>query len=333
MQLTLHLPALGAAGSPDGITPPKFPLLETLLGRAQHRVTSRTAPWLHEAFGYPEKLPMAQLLAKRDGASWGSDEDILLAEPVHMVADRDTVRLFPASYLALDPLEVASMTGALAAQFSDFNLAFTASDAGRLFVRLPRSERPTTFPTQAAATQRLLDVQPRSSGTLKWHAIQSETEMLLHDHPVNVLREKYGKPRVSGLWFWGEGDMMANPVKPFDVVTADTDWVQQLAKEAGIATSATDWSSLHGARVLVHMGTLEEALARSKPEHWTHQLTAIEQGWLKQIDHGLRNGNIESLTIVTETRGLRHTWHIKRRQHRYCVWKRPRALSAFFADG
>ncbi|MBL8519289.1 MAG: hypothetical protein JNK75_01335 [Betaproteobacteria bacterium] len=341
MHLTVHLPALGAfAPSADDSTPaarPATPVLNALLGRASHRTAPYEAPWLHAAFGYGARLPMARLLARRDGVTWGNgghgeDRDILLAEPVHLVADRDTVRLYPATHLALDPIEVASMTGALDAQFADLGLKFAVSDAGRMYVRLPRAERPDTVPAQHAATQRLLEVQPRSLGALKWHAIQSEIEMLLHDHPVNALREKYGKPRVSGIWFWGEGDLCETAAVPFDVVTADTDWAQQLAREAGIASAASDWSTLGGARVLVHLGALEEARVRGDATRWAAQLAALEAGWIKQIDHGLWNGNIETLTLVSETRDTRHTWQLSRSQHRYHVWKRPRAFDTFFAD-
>ncbi len=329
MHLTLHLPGLGAASPDHGAPPASSPILETLLGRAQHRVMPAPVPWVHEAFGYGARLPMARLMAKRDGVSWG-DGDILLAEPVHLVADRDTVRLYPSSYLSLDPIEVASMTGALEAQFSDFRLRFAVSDVGRLYVRMPSSERPETTPSLVASTRALLEVQPRSLGTLKWHAIQSETEMLLHDHPVNTLRDKYHKPRVSGLWFWGEGDLLPTPPKPFDVVTADTDWVQQLAREAGIATGATDWSGLGGAKVLVHIGTLEEARAKGDTARWAEQLAALETRWIRLIDHGLWNGNIESLTLISESQGRRHHWFLPRAQRRYFVWKRPRPLTHFF---
>jgi hypothetical protein len=329
MHLTLHLPALGAADPRDGTPLPHIPILEILLGRAQYSVLPHAAPWIHEAFGYADKLPMARLLAHRDGVTWG-ERDILLAEPVHMVADRDTVRLYPASHLALDPIEVASMTGALESQFADLGLRFAASDAGRLYVRMPISERPHTTPAPLASTRPLLEVQPRSLGTLKWHAIQSETEMLLHDHPVNILRDKYGKPRVSGLWFWGEGDLLTTPLKPFDVVTTDTDWVKQLAREAGIATGASDWSGLGGVRLLVHIGSLEEARIKGDATRWAEQLTTLEKGWIRQIDHGLWNGNIESLTLISESRGQRHQWFLPRLARRYFVWKRPRPLSHFF---
>jgi hypothetical protein len=38
-----------------------------------------------------------------------------------------------------------------------------------------------------------------------WLRLQSEAQMLLHDHPVNRERAARGWPPLNSLWFWGGG--------------------------------------------------------------------------------------------------------------------------------
>jgi hypothetical protein len=330
MQLTLHLPSLGAACSIAPEAPPT-PILDTLLSRADRACAPANGSWIARAFGFADPLPVARLMARRDNIDPGGD-DLMFAEPVHMVADRDTVRLFPGRHLELEPLEVAAMTGALDEYFADLGLRFSASAAGRLYVHFARAERPTTHAMDAAVAMPLLDAQPVSHGALKWHAIQSEVQMLLHNHAVNRLREKYGKPLVSGVWFWGEGDMAA-PIAPasFDFVTADAELVLQLARERGIRTGATDWSRIGKARVLVHLCAMENAIRAGDAVQLGQQLAALESGWIPQIDNGLNNGNIESLVLVTESSGQRDTFTLSSTQRRLRLWRRSRPLVDHFA--
>ena len=46
---------------------------------------------------------------------------------------------------------------------------------------------------------------PEGPGAYSFHRLNSELQMLLHDHPVNRRRVAAGLPTISGLWIWGGG--------------------------------------------------------------------------------------------------------------------------------
>lgn len=47
---------------------------------------------------------------------------------------------------------------------------------------------------------------PPSGGSEKlFHQLLGELQMLLHDHEVNIARQRAGQPVINSLWFWGGG--------------------------------------------------------------------------------------------------------------------------------
>lgn len=332
MQLSLHLPSLFSppASADPGL--PATPVLDRLLARADHVSEPASEPWLHARLGLASPPVIARLLARRDDVAV-TGEDLLFAEPVQLVADHRTVHLSPGRTLGLNAIEVASLAGTLDAHFSDLGLRFTASEAGRLYVHCRRADRPQTTPVDIAASMPLIEAQPKSTGQVKWHAVQAEIEMLLHEHPVNTLRDKYGKPRVGGVWFWGEGDEpKAQQAPAFDVVSSDAEWLNQLATEAGIATKLSDWPQNGTARVLVHLEGFENAARLGSAPHFVSALTQLEAGWAAQIDSGLKNGNISMVTLITEADGRRESFGLDASKLAYRFWRRARPISERIKD-
>lgn len=46
---------------------------------------------------------------------------------------------------------------------------------------------------------------PSGPAAREYHRLQSEIQMVLHDHAVNNERDNMSLPRISSLWFWGGG--------------------------------------------------------------------------------------------------------------------------------
>lgn len=336
MQLTLHLPALFSPPAPLASPLPATPVLDRLLARADARHEARAgAGWLDTRLGIDGARAPARWLARRDEVPM-LDEDILFAEPVRLVADHRTVHLSPGRTLGLNPIEAASIAMSLDRHFAHLGLRFTASEAARVYAHLPRAERPATTPVETAARIPLLDAQPKSSGRIKWHAVQGEIEMLLHGHPVNVLREKYGRPTVTGIWFWGEGDeprgTASRPV-PFELIATDAQWLQQLARERGIATRAPDWAGAKGARVLVHLEAFERAACDGDAERWRQTLSQLESGWAAQIAAGFATGNVQSACVIAETPAASDQFVLDAHAWRWRFWRRTRAFASLVEHG
>jgi hypothetical protein len=334
MHLTFHLPALLSPPALHDTPLTATPVLERILARAHSTRTHRPGdpPWLAAQLGLGHTLPHARLLARRDAVPM-LDEDILFAEPVLLTADHRTVHLSPGRTFEMNPIEAASIAISLEQHFGPLGLRFTASEAARVYVHCPRSERPTTTPVAAAARMPLLDAQPRSSGAIKWHAVQAEIEMLLNGHALNRLREKYQRPPITGVWFWGEGDEPLATPMPYDIVTTDTEWLQQLATERGAATRVSDWASARGARVLVHQENFANASRDGDSAAWLTALNALERGWCTQLAAGFSTGNVSSARFVVEHGAERIDFELDADAVRWRFWRRVKPLSYWMHHG
>jgi len=49
------------------------------------------------------------------------------------------------------------------------------------------------------------DFMPSGDGANSYRSLISEVEMALHDHDVNLRRQRHGLHPINGLWFWGGG--------------------------------------------------------------------------------------------------------------------------------
>src|SRR5262249_39181382 len=89
----------------------------------------------------------------------------------------------------LDPAQADGLLATLNAHFASDELLFVAPQPDRFFVRAAAATKLSTVPTTAALRRPLRPLLPQGPDAAIWRRWQSEIEMLLHEHPVNVLRE------------------------------------------------------------------------------------------------------------------------------------------------
>ena len=124
----------------------------------------------------------------------------LAADPVTLVAGRSDVRLEGAvTDLAAD--EAAALVAALNAHFAGDGLAFVAPAPASWFVRTRADPRLRTCPIDAALHRPLRECLPRGDDAPRWRRWHSEIQMLLHEHSVNVERERQGRACANAVWF------------------------------------------------------------------------------------------------------------------------------------
>ena len=100
--------------------------------------------------------------------------------------------------------EVGEIFETIGGVFADDGLDFEAvEDRGYLRAGSPIA---TADCSAESAAGRLPDeFMPTGDGAATFHRLQSELQMLLHDHPVNRRRRERGMPAVNTLWLWGGG--------------------------------------------------------------------------------------------------------------------------------
>jgi len=197
-----------------------LPSLEKLLARAQPGATtggderSLSAPHelaLAQALGWPAidgRLPFAARAAALDDISTG-ERPVGLLTPVHLHLGTEQVTMTDPDTLALDAADARGLFDTLRPLFTDVGFELHWGSPQRWYlVHDSLAEWPT------ASLDRVIgrNIDPwltDAPGGHLWPRLQSETQMLLHTHPINDRREAQGLASVNSLWLSGCGTARA----------------------------------------------------------------------------------------------------------------------------
>ena len=304
MKFDVFLPSLLV--SPDWFADSaiaRLPAIETLLARGASHVTGEWPNVLLAAFGAVDAIAACSAIGDgfdADSRGW------MFAEPVHLQADRDALKLFPASHLDITAIEAAQLTDALNENFADRDLFFSRGASGCWYVSCSLDELPQTTPIRHAQRGALMEKLPRSSGKISWKAIQNEAQMLLHAHPINAAREASAKMTINGVWFWGEGrhsDTAIGSKPSIGAVFGDTSLARGLAKWAGAGyapladLTLADSASLADHNVLI-INSLDILHARGDINAWRDTAHQLDAEIFAPLLASLRSGAIDEVVLT-----------------------------------
>lgn len=316
--------------------PPAVPALERLLARADRQVESAsgTSSWLFQRWGLAAPFAIAPLLAEHDGLD-ASNDGWMFAEPVHLIADRHRLKMFPAGFLEVSAAETAELISTLNVHFADRQLQFHASASTampqRWYVRCAPSEIPATTSPEAARSGSLADFQPMSMGTLNWRSLQNEAQMLFFGHPVNEAREEAGKPTISGVWFWGGGALSTIRKPSFESVVANSALAIALAKKSGIGVLPLSWEAVRPAEgnVLTVIESCSEFAGNADFPARARELERLDREWFLPISQALAKGTIRRLSIHAPDSKCTQSFHLTRRNQLLRFWRAAIPLSTY----
>jgi len=153
---------------------------------------------------------------------WGQTSD----RPTVWIAAADPVYLEPRlDHLCLHALHEPAVSRSELRSLFDHLQEILAEDKNYGFARLAtcgylRAEEPIVTASVPPAVVHLRnpnDYLPSGEIAADFRRLQSEIEMALHDHPVNVERQLRGSQPVNSLWLWGGGhapELHADPHPP-----------------------------------------------------------------------------------------------------------------------
>ncbi len=177
----------------------------------------------------------------------------LRADPVVMQADINRVHLLAVNRHGLTVAQADRLLLDLQPLFAGEGLCLSRGQAEGAHERWyvsAEQQLPVGFsPPDAALGNPLEDFLGNSSGSILWRRIQAETQMQLHQHPINQERHAIGLQPLNSLWFWGGGALPEKkPMQLPDAVWAASPelagWSHWLKiDEYGYATqaAAADW--------------------------------------------------------------------------------------------
>jgi len=339
MHVEIVLP--GFAGAPHPATErmslPRLPALELLCARGRRReaATGTLEDWLATAFEIGvETLPAGALSAH--GAGLPSAGQWARTDPVHLRLLREGMVLMPAAAFNLGAAEADALCASLNAHFSG-TLTLHAIRPEMWSARLDGLGAPIGRAPLALAGADVDRNLPGGPDAARWHALMNESQMLLHDHPVNEAREARGEPEVNSLWPWGGGPLPESAASAWQSVTADDPGALGLARlsrtRIGPASAqAAAWlaHTADAGRHLLVLEALRTPRALGDSAALGEALAALEAVWFAPLLAALRADRIGMLTLHLPEAGqaIETTRGDLRR-----FWRRARALDALVGAG
>jgi len=325
MHVELVVPALfgAAAGAPAA---------ELLLarGRRDERKPRALEDWLGEAFDLGESaLPAGALSALAGGLEAGAGT-WLRADPVHLHAGQDGVRLLPAEAFALSMEEAAALAQALNLHFAE-DFALHVLRPGAWCLQLKREMPPLRTKPPLALAGRGIDA---ALPDRRWHALLNEIQMALHQHPANAAREARGELAVNGLWLWGAGRLPGAAAQGrWQSLSADDLTALGLARLAQLrhrapGADAPEWlgRAPEDGRHLLILDDLRVPHALGEGGALAAALQRLEERWFAPLLDALRAGRVGMLTVHVPDAGFASET-VRGDLRRF--WRRPRPLAAY----
>jgi hypothetical protein len=232
-------------------------------------------------------FPIAAMSASVDGLDVG-EAYWLRAAPVHFEMQRDCFSLSEPAPLSVKPEHARLMIASLNQHFAQDGLDFYIGQSGAWYLRADKTAQITTTLSSVAMDKNVHHFMPQGIDSAKWKAILNEVQMLLHEHPVNEVRETNRELAVNSIWLSGGG--VTPPFERFSnnvhLIVADEVLNQGLAKWANIPNQSVPKS-------------LDEVLQKNA-QHIRLELpqtSHLDCTWFEPLFSALKNKQIEQLTL------------------------------------
>lgn len=273
-----------------------------------------------DVFGGPAPLATLAALAGTTALGVGalragSEIGWWCADPVHLTADPDGMRLF-------DPEVEEAEAAALAATLSEaLEIEIRCLDGNHWIAALGRLDCVTT-PVPDALGARVDTHLPRGPDATRVRQWINEAQMVLHEHPVNLHRAERGESPVNTVWPWGGPVDGQVPAWPFSEAFASEPAVAALG--AGGPVPAGFDALPPGGATLVWLDTVDRAARAGDPVAWVDAIATLEHDWFAPALDAVIRGRCDELTVI-DCAGTRLRFHAG---HRWRWWRRGDFLEA-----
>lgn len=161
---------------------------------------------------------------------------------------------------------------------------------------------------------------PQGRDGARLRRLFTEAQMLLHDHPVNAVRERRRQRSVNAVWFSGAGVFDAIHPVALPVLFGDDPWVRGLARlhAAAIHSPGADAEGLLRAS---GPGVAIVPVAGADP---VRALQDFEMHWIAPLALALKSGRLAALHLSLDNLDIRIDPAALRR-----FWRRRRPLVEF----
>jgi hypothetical protein len=246
---------------------------------------------------------------------------VLLATPVHYLAEMTNVRLAADGILALRAWEAENLADDFNRVWHDAGVRCVVGKFAELLCIFDRPLRAATHDPEAILDHHIDGYLPGGEDAPRLRQLMSEIEMWLFDHPVNRGRLADGLVPVNGLWLWGGGATLEAMPALRGWVAGGGDPFFRLF-DAGDSLNATGAGAGAGAGAGVGAGAgaaASSAVIVVAESPGAPPWREIESRWLLPALEQLRSRRLVRLDLSAGARCYRVSARWSRR-----FWRRPR---------
>lgn len=303
--LTARWPQWGSSGFPV----PRTPALARLLGRARkgtgesgyHRSLLRLCG---VEPGHGSDLPAAAVM-RRARVAAVDQRYWLRLDPVQLQAGLDGLVLQPRSTLPLSDEEADRFGRLLAEVYDAPGETIEQHGDGGWYLGSERDPQVRTSALRDLPVAGGDSLLVTGAGARYWQRRLTELQMLLHEHPLNRLREQRGDPVFNSIWAWGGGLFPESVQAPAERLFGTDRTLVGVAAACGHRAESVP----EGAAVLLQQGgrsstallvfeQFADAHLADDPWQWVAHLNAFESRWAVPLLRALRSGRLAKLDIL-----------------------------------
>jgi hypothetical protein len=254
---------------------------------------------------------------------------IMRADPVHLRADQACLRLFDSTTFDLDAQEARDLVATFNEYYSLQGMRLHAPLPQRWYLSVNEVPELATVAPVHLAGRDISNGLPKGQAGTNWHAFLNEVQMLFHEHPVNLARERRGEPAINSIWPWGGGYLPGRITTTVSRVIASHPQLRGLAQLGGVPSrdvpgNAVDlMAESQGGLQLVWLDRLERPWRYGEVEAWSDGIRQLEQTWFTPLLDLIMQGRIDRLDIYP----LGERCYQITRRHLWRFWRADRSLA------
>ncbi len=244
-------------------------------------------------FDLPQPLPAAALtLAAERGDITG--KYCMQLAPVHLHADMDHAILYDEFALDLSTQEKQQLLTELNAHFAQDDIVIVSDARGRWFIVSDETFLIETSVLHEVIGRNINFHLPTGENAIYWKRFLNEAQMLMHQSPVNAVREQNGQLAANSLWLWGQGSLSNRTAHPDTTVYTNDDLLRGVAQYTNCDCHDLPASNTALPQQVVICDTrLLSAASYGDVERWQDGLQAMMQQWLGDLPQLARRRGAE----------------------------------------
>jgi hypothetical protein len=198
-----------------------FSLLEKLRTCADEAIA--TPIWHYFSKQYAHQLPIAAITGLADGIDT-REGNWLRADPVDLQTDINSVYFFGIRHLDVNLTQARHIAEELKPLFVELGYELFTPHPYRWYLKLPETVNIATPAPETMMGATIRDYLTEVD--VSWRRLFTEVQMVLQKCEVNQLLKR----PITGLWFWGEGELPEPPKLPWKAIATDDLVATGLAK-------------------------------------------------------------------------------------------------------